>query len=90
LVSQGCQDSVLLAVASNKDADKPLLSFVHIVKNDGTKANQHTMGSKNFNAESEIEADRNEVTDLEKYDVCDDVNGNMAGGSSSCDEYEFK
>lgn len=87
LVSQECQDAVLLSVAAKEDADNSLLSFVHIVKNDDTKVHQASMGSKSLKKEKEFDADSD--IDSDKY-VCEKKHARITDDTESSDEYEFE
>jgi len=89
LISQGCQDTVLLAVAAKEDANDSSLSFVHIVKDDDAKAHQGATGSGSKNMAKEEDCDKESERD-QSYD-CGINEEEIDAESGTCDEgYEFE
>lgn len=93
LVSQGCQDTVLLAVAAAKEDDNDsLLSFVHIVKDDDAKAHQDaTTRSEGKKLGGKVDCDSDNESEMDQdYDF--GIDDKETGGESgtSDDEYEFE
>ena len=93
LLSQGCSDQALLAVAAKDDSENPPLAFVHIVKED------ECHGDKGEEAEAdsdEADYDDNDNDDEEFEMEDDDDNGtnnhkvDSVGEATSDEEFEFE
>jgi hypothetical protein len=84
LVSQGCQDTVLMALAAAKeDGSDSLLSFVHIVKDDDAKAHQDATRSERKTVGNEVGFDSDKESEMEDEEI-----GCESGTSD--EEYEFE
>ena len=98
LLSQGCSDQALLAVAANNDSENPSLAFVHIMEEDGDEKECH--GDKGEEVQNSDEDDDNDNDDEEfemEDDDDDDDNGidyhkadSVGEEASSDEEFEFE
>ena len=87
MVSQGCQDTVLLAVAAAKEEDNDsLLSFVHIVKDDDAKAHQDATRSEGKTLGKEVDFDSDKESEMDEEDD-EEIGGES---ETSDEEYEFE
>jgi hypothetical protein len=91
LVSQGCQDEALLAVAAMKNAQGPELSFAHIVKDEGANERENATGSESDTLTNELDRDGDKDTVKGDDHGCG-INVHRKGYESgtSDEEYEFE
>ena len=91
LVSEGCQDKVLLSVAAMENAKGSELSFVHIVKDEGANTRENVTGSEfdTLTNASDRDCDK-ESGKEEDYGCGMNVHRKGCESGSSDEEYEFE
>ena len=93
MISQGCPDLALLAVAAKDDTNHSPLSFVHIVKDDDIKSCQAATGDEGDKGSKEdYDNDSDEEFEREDDDDDDGIDNQKAdsAGETSDEEYEFE
>ena len=85
MASQGCQDTVLMAVAGKKDIIDSNISFVHIVKGDDAT------GSECAKTGKELDCGGDEESEIDEDDDCGiNYERKYCESGSSDDEFEFE
>ena len=91
LVSQGCQDKVLLSVAARENDKGSELTFVHIVKDEGANGREHATGSESDTMTNALDREYdNGSGNEEDYGCGMNVHRKGCESGSSDEEYEFE
>ena len=91
LVSQGCQDKILLSVAARENDKGSELTFVHIVKDEGETGREHATGGDSDALTNPLDRDcDNESGKEEDYGCGMNVHRKGCESGSSDEEYEFE
>ena len=91
LVSQGCQDKVLLSVAAKENAKGSELSFVHIAKDEGANGREHATGGDSDALTNALDRDCDKENGKEEDRGCGmNVHRKGCESGSSDEEYEFE